>query len=458
MRTKYIFLIRFLILFSTLISILFSLFNKTSFDNVYILPLVFILLYPIYDNFIFKRKKKEISLFVIFITYWIRLVLLPIISYTFQEKLNVDYSFPIFLSVYEFFVVTFFFMIYYISSSSVLWKKKIELYGEKNIYLLFAALALFIYVFYARNMGLFEFAFKALGTEERSGDVVDFRLLMIRQIIDSGMLFALLVVLSKLNKSFNLKLKKRYIYFSLFISLLFVSVIIGERRSSIIYKTFSVGFLLITMFPYHKSMIYKYLGSVLFIIMLFMTLYKSFNAFRYNSYYEAILESESKTLDESVYDSYFYGLRTIKRNIDFADVGIVKIDNLAFDFVRSIFGVHFLFKSGHTTTEIFNLRRHQGEQSSGALYSSIGYGYTYFGAILSPLIIILNIIVMLFIEKKMKKSSSIEYKYIYAFIFARYAFGFSGDPAQLINLVSRFLIISGIIYSISRFPKLIRKI
>ena len=125
--------------------------------------------------------------------------------------------------------------------------------------------------------------------------------------------------------------------------------------------------------------------------------------------------------------------------------------------MRSIFGLHFLIKdSGFTTSQLYNLSIYGYGQTNGYLFSGIAYGYAYFGLILSPLMPLFNVSMMAGIEKIMNKCCSIEMSYVYALIFIRFAFGFEGECAPLINMVTRTLIIYGIFYHISRLLRKIR--
>lgn len=44
-------------------------------------------------------------------------------------------------------------------------------------------------------------------------------------------------------------------------------------------------------------------------------------------------------------DAYFYGVDTIKTNLKYAQYANLSILNVLYDIARSIFGVHFIFKS-----------------------------------------------------------------------------------------------------------------
>ena len=183
-----------------------------------------------------------------------------------------------------------------------------------------------------------------------------------------------------------------------------------------------------------------------------MTIYKQFHAFLYGSYIEALQNTTvDRGLSPGLLDAYFYGVETIVKNISYGQVANLDFGDMLYDFVRSAFGLHFLFK-GDTllTSQSYNMFIYSGEQATGLLLSSVGYGYIYFGTILSPIFTCINIMLMGGIEKKMRLSDSIEMTYIWAFIFMRFAFGFLGAMPPLINIATQTLLIDGGVYMFAK--------
>ena len=232
-----------------------------------------------------------------------------------------------------------------------------------------------------------------------------------------------------------------------------VCIIVGERRTSQLYIAFASCWLLIRLFPYQKRSIISFVGGAAVIVISIMTIYKQFHAFLYGSYIEALQNtSMSKGMSPELLDAYFYGIDTVIKNISYGKVANLGIGNLLYDFVRSTFGLHFLFKGdGLMTSQAYNMYIYSGNQTTGLLISSIGYGYIYFGFILAPIFTCINLIIMCSIEKRMRICDSIEMAYIWAFIFMRFGFGFLGAIPPLINIATQTLLIKGGIYFAARY-------
>ena len=121
-------------------------------------------------------------------------------------------------------------------------------------------------------------------------------------------------------------------------------------------------------------------------------------------------------------------------------------------FVRNIFGLNYIIPRGYPlTSELYNLTLSYGEEETGYLLSSVGYGYAFLGVGLAPIFTCFNVFVMLLLERAMRTTSSIEMSYIWAFLFMRFSFGFLGSFPPLINLTSRMLLVNGGIVLVAAF-------
>lgn len=445
-----------LFFYGTSIGALLFLFSEGVFAwQVYALPLGFVLFYFIYEYKFCRIKGISFSLAIIVLMYWFRLVLLPMMAYTGSEDSSVDYNLPIFLTLYEYVVVSVFVFFVNFNRYKIKEKHHIYLCGSIKIYILYGVLAFIVYMLFARDLNLFDFFLKASNTTERSGDIVDFKALIIREIINCGMLFFYLVLVQKWQRKYTQNNRNSSLYCVLFISLLFLSIISGERRTAILYRAFAIVVILIQLFPTQKWKILKTIALGSFLVLTLMTIYKSFYAYMYDSYIAALKDRDVvDALGGQVFDAYFYGIRTIAMNLDFIKTVELSFTNMLYDFLRSIFGLHLLMKdNGFTTTQLYNLSIYGMGQTNGYLFAAISYGYAYFGLLLAPLIPLFNVVVMIGLERLMNRFVSVEMVYIFALIFIRFAFGFESEPMSLINLSTRMFVIYGIFYGVSRLMK-----
>ena len=428
--------------------------------NIAFLPVMFLLSYIVLHNYIREGCRYRFTVFISLALMWIRMVLLPVYgihSGIYGLPTNTYENYSVILCCYDCLVVSavlFFVSAHFqIRNKIVLHKRRqLILHGSNKVYIAIAIIALFVYITIGRHMSLFEFGFKTIGEDiDRVGDIVDTRTMVVRLIVRSGYLYLFFVLVGYYRNLYYRKRNVKYLTYSLALAAMMVCVIVGERRSSQIYIAFSCIMLLSSLYPTKKKRIITWIGSIALFVIVSMTIYKQFHAFLYDSYVEAIQEKDiEEGFSASLVDAYFKGINTIRMNVEYAKQSGISIMNLIFDFVRSTFGLHYFVKgNNYTISELYNLYRYGGEQSTGYLLSSIGYGYIVFGFILSPIVSVFNILVACFLERMMLTSHSIEWTYLFASMYMRFAYGMFGDPAPLLNFVTRSLIINSIIISVA---------
>lgn len=330
------------------------------------------------------------------------------------------------------------------------------LYGQKGVYIVLCLIALLVFVTVGRHMHLFDFAIKPVGDGlEREGDIVDSRALLIGSIVGTGVTFLFFLLLNRFHKQYNRTLSDKYFVFSIICALLIISIITGERRTSQLYKGFASAYVLLSLYPQKSRKTLSTIGIFVFIILALMTVYKQFNAYMYDSYSEAMQNASlNKGLSYKAIDSYFYGISTIATNLYYGQQMNLGASQLIYDFFRNVFGINFFIHDDKLlTTQTYNMVIYSGEQTTGLLLTSVGYGYLFGGFLLAPFATIFNVLIMLFFERCLRNSKTIEWQYVFAFVFIRFAFGVLSATPPLINLISRLLVINGSIIIIARMIK-----
>lgn len=435
---------------------------------------VYLLLFPLAYLFSFltllKYTRKgccyRITNVLVLTMFWLRMIALPIYGIISGQYLALsgkgNISLSIALCIYECLIVTCF--LYYMSARMHKFKPndvRRVLVGNQFIYFIFFLFVGVIYSMYGSRLNTFDFLIKDIGLDvEREGDIVDSQILIVRQIVSSGVLFLFFCLVNILRKYFSRTQRSIYVLIAILLAVVLVGIIVGERRTSQVYMAFACCWLLVNIFPNHKKRIVFSIGSIALFVLVMMTIYKQYNAFLYDTYEEAL---ENKTLAQGfslgLMDAYYNGISTVSRNLDFGSSENLSLMNILYDFARSIFGISYLLKDKMMlTVELYNYKIYGGEQTNGYLFSSIGYGYIYMGALLSPVFTIINVWIALFLEKKMRVVKSIEMTFILAFVYMRFAFGFLGAFPSLVNMASRYLIVNGAIFAVASFPKWIKKI
>lgn len=446
---------------SVLIAYIVLIFSGKEEGVIVLLPFAYLISYVILNS---SRRNNSIIVtrVLLDIFLWIRLVLLPLLDlqehsyHSLFANGNPDTMFTsICLCVYECIAISVayaFLSRILVSSNTEIYTDK-ELMGAKKIYLVYILFALIVFLLIGRHLHLYDFVFKSIGNEIRKDETTDSMTLLIRQIISGGILFAFFYLTSELNNKHRIGTTSKYLNINILLALLMVCLIVGERRTSQVYIAFASCWLLGNVYVVERKKIYTYIGLCAIVVLVLMTIYKHFYAFLYDSYYEAIIHSQnSNVISVTAIDSYFYGIATIAKNINYASFSNLGVDGFAYDIMRNTFGLNFITpRSMLTTSEAYNSFLYNGIQTHGYLLSSVGYSYIYFGFILSPILTIVNLCVATFLERKMRFSKSMEMTYIWAYLYMRVCFGILGSFPPLLNLCSRYLILNGSIYFIAKY-------
>lgn len=434
-----------------------------GFEYIAFLPMIFFAFgLFFYLQIVVISKHRTIGLITahIFVgLQWLRLVLLPLLgslsgyfeSYGFFVTQKSAYI-AIFLICFEA-ISTFVFFTFILNQVKFRSKSdniELKLLGNKYIYMLFILLSLLLYV----TSGAKEYNFILIDlSEERLSASTDGS--VISAIIDYGLTFFIIIFLYCCFKKYRSSRKKRYAYYALLCAVVRICLISSEGRMSQIYLLGTFLLLLPILFPEYKKRIRTVVLIIAFAVIGFMTVYKVFAAFLYDSYIDAIKSSSFGLYDMSTQiDIYFYGVKTIARNVGYASQSTLSLGHVLFDFFRNTFGIHYLFKDiDYSTLEYYNLFLYSGLSTSGHLLSSVAYGFQYFGILLSPMCTCINIWIAFLVERKLYQIKYIEIYYISSIIFVRLSLSIFSNFMQTWNLVSRTFVIGMIVIGCSAIFK-----
>lgn len=430
-----------------------------------IIPIFFALFVFFTNSLSSLWANRPLSTYILTIMLWIRMVMLPFYgtisgaysSHTAALELQQFLLSSVFLCIYDIFAI---FLLLLVVSTKIKNSSRSlvtrGLYGQKDVYIVFCLIALFVFITVGRHMHLYDFAIKPIGEDlEREGDIVDSRTLLIRSIVGTGITFLFLLLLNRFHKKYYKTLSNKYFVLSIICALLLISIISGERRTSQLYKGFASAYLLLSLYPRKSKTTLTTIGIFAFLIIALMTVYKQFNAFLYDTYSEAMQNASlDKGFSYKVIDSYFYGISTIATNLYYGQQMKLGWSQLFYDFFRNVFGINFFIHGDRLlTTQMYNMVIYPGEQLTGLLLTSVGYGYLFGGYLLAPFATVFNILMMLFFERCLRNSKTIEWQYVFAFVFIRFAFGVLSATPPLINLISRLLFMNGSIIIIAKMIK-----
>lgn len=449
------------IVVSTLVSIFVCLpfwnIVSSNYDFMILLPMVFLLVYGFVYAPMVREKSIRLSVATIILFSWLRCAIMPAVGslsgyYMYLTSYSTVSSTrkAIILMAIEQIVIAVFLL--FITQGKRRDTKPFEpdlkMHGSIPAYLVFIVFAIAFFVVYGETAQV-EFFIKSVAGSGRSGDSVDTAARLATSIFKGGLLYLFIIITEKMRQAYERKDRSLYVNIALLGAVFLVGVIVGERRSSQIYTTFCTIWLLARVFPARKKRVVITVVAAAGFVLAMLSIYKFFNAFLYDSYSTAFGRADVDLYWlSSTLDSYFYGIRAVSRNIGFADIANLGIKNFFFDIGRSTFGLSFFIKSGGmmTTSELYNSTLYGGSQNTGMLFSSVAYGYEYFGFLFAPLVTCINVWIIVKLEGLLRRCRSIEMNYILSYVFVRFAFGVFANPAPLISTASTFFVINVIVF------------
>lgn len=442
----------------TFISILLS--SNSSVRVIALIPLAFALVSPLLAYVIYLNRGTSLTFCIVVILMAVRYVLTPCISYYsgYYEGLVDQVSDRLLLDscvslLAELIIVALFSLIAFSSpkySFSESETKGISLKGSPIFYCAIGVIALLIVIFFGARLNI-NFLFISASSGERIDETISTSDQLLSQIANSGLTFLFLTLAMHCLKRYEQEEKRKYVAFALIAALIFVCFIFGERRSGIMFACFASAVVLIRLFPGYSKPITKAFCLILIVVIGLMSIYKVSYAFLYGSYIDTLANTDFNLRETArSFDMYFGGLGCVAENHMYLNELDLGLENLVFDVTRSTFGINILLRnSGSTISEIYNSYIYSGAQSTGHLITSASYGSIYLGQAFGSLATLLNIFIASKLEGCFKRSDSVEYLYIFSYVFLRFALGVFTSFPSLWSLVSRVLVINSLIIAAS---------
>jgi len=459
-------LLYYLVLLSSLVSFVITVIYGGNiageFCLVMLYPLLygffFLLLWPIVSR---KASNGRITVSVFLILQWLRLVLLPGLGaisgyFTISGGLINESSAQTacLLVIYES-IVTFlvaFLILRRKGRTTQLQpeqKKWDGLSGNRWIYILFVLVAAMLFAL----DGADRYTFFALdvGEEGRVSVSQENSEIATGAIIDYGLSILVILLAYFCFEKYKKTGRKRYMYTSLLVALARICIIDAgsDGRLAVLYSIGAFLLLLPNLYKAHKKIIIRSIVLTGVAVLALMTVYKVFQAFFYDSYFEAI-QNNVETFDTydtaQQIDIYFYGVRTIARNLYVSKRVNLDFTTLLTDYLQNTFGVHYLFgDSLNTTIAKYNLYIYNGEYASGHLYSSLAHGASYLTVVLAPLMTVVNMLICASLEKWLQRLRHIDSYYIISVVYIRFVYNIFACFPMAWNYASRTLVLGALV-------------
>ncbi len=446
-----------------------------QYQSMWLLPMTFILIYILlFIPMSNKINRYKITFWSFYTLMMIRLVIIPLSIYlsknfeylTYVEVSKDNINLSIYLLVIEAVISSTFLHFYLMVKDDVAFKKfrntsdYIRIKGSKGFYILFIIVSTIILLISGKTGELLNFIIiNVSSNSQRFGDASTTYMFFLKQIIFLAAMFTFLILVDTFAKEYRKNHAVRYYLFALMISMTYIGLIIGERRSNQLYIGVITILVLNLLFPHFKKITVYVLSFVSLFIILLMSIYKHFYVFRSGSYIDTLQQSNLNLMEISNnLQLYALGLDNVGLSIQFSELFEGNLLYVIYENIRSIFGMSFLLNNDlEFTSSMFNSFVYNASVSSGHLLSSAGYGYIHLGTFFF-MISIFNLLISLTFENLLHETNTLELKFLYAFVVVRFATNiFSSTPA-LLNLSSIVIISGGILYTFSIIIKKSNKI
>ncbi len=461
---------KFFYIITSIISIFICLFNQSNIPNGYeyivLMPLVFLLFFIIIHLKIIDKNKYLITVYSFITISFIRMVLSPLFSVISGYYKEADYGvfvdsslrISIWLIIYEYIICSVFLMIIISKAKKTNLKFNIgennyHLTGSKFVYLCFIILGIIVYAVWGFPEGLVKFVMLSSEKGVRYGDNTNSISNLITQIIKIALICIFLGTVSFCKRRYEISHKEKYIDFSLFVALVNVSLIVGERRTMILFTGIASIIVLLCAFPGRRRKVMFIVGVATLAILLMMTIYKSFYAGVHDSYKSAI-ESANVSIEylSQTLQAYFVGPHNVSITIEMNNLYPADTSSYIFDFLRSTFGLNFFLKNGGILTSAKFNSFFYGSSSieTGHILSSIGYGYYYFGFVLSPIFTCIHILLSKAIERRLYLSNSFESLFLLSYLLSRLISCMFYNTPSIISFITMNISTMGLVFFVSK--------
>lgn len=451
------------------ISFIICFFNQNSvpkgYEYVSLLPLVFLFGFSVFLVPILNQKKFLLTIHAFVALSFVRMVMIPLISVLSGYFRTADYGsftaesleIAVWLMIYEYIIAIIFILLLIRTKKTNKLQldslnSKIHLMGNKSVYVGFILFGLIVYLLWGLPEGLIKFVAISSDTDQRFGDETSTFYTLITQIIKITLVCVFLLAIAYFYKRYKHRFKNVYVNLAILFAMLNVSLIVGERRTMLLYTGISSIIVLLVAFPENKRKVLTILGGTALALLLMMSVYKHFYAFNFGSYSAAIKDSDiSLSYISQMLHAYFGGPQNTSWIIDMKNLYGTDFFNLIFDIMRSTFGLSFLMKGSGTLTSVeFNNFVYGADTQSGHLITTIGYGYYYFGFVLAPIFTCINLWISKTLENLLNRSTSFEELYLWSYLLSRLLTFMFFNPPSIVSFLTINFATMGLVFLMAR--------
>jgi len=434
---------RILVVILSFISIIFILLSDKKIpSNLPFLPIFFtilVLIIPSFTAYVFKN----IGITIINLTMIIRYLISPILIATYGTNLNFGHLtmqstqvIAVNLMIYEMIVMFIVFAIFHKKFYKVGDENDVMSISSSNNIFGWLFVLLCVLILISNPAILTRYSFVWLSTDLKNKDVEGVSVSLFFLIIQLGHLVLTVNLLNLIYRFYERKKHFVFVLISLLIIVISSSFIVGTSRFSIILPLVTGLYTVLKLYkPYRKLLgILSIVLSFIFILVSTTLKQQTINGkSNYNTFENLNTELQI----------YFSGVSNVTHAIN---TGVIyepfNIMGILSDLFRSVIYLNSLFGENVSALTEYNVIFYGGGMSQDQILPMIGQGYLYFGYLLAPILTVLTMLVVMFLDQKITKSSSLITVYILTYLCLKFAlFNMANATIQIAFFTNFFLIL-----------------
>ena len=139
---------------------------------------------------------------------------------------------------------------------------------------------------------------------------------------------------------------------------------------------------------------------------------------------------------------YFSGLTNVGHALEEAFVfKSFDLSSIMSDLTHSVVFINGFFQDRHSALTLFNNMFYKSTGLNDQIIPMIGQGYLYFGPILAPILSVIGILIIMYLDRMIFNTKSVFSLYILSYFCLKFSLFFMSNATILISFFTNFILI-----------------
>ncbi|MEQ6102725.1 hypothetical protein V2J39_07240 [Staphylococcus saccharolyticus] len=232
-----------------------------------------------------------------------------------------------------------------------------------------------------------------------------------------------------------------YLFLSIAVIIVSASFITGTSRSSIIIPLVTGLFTILVLYKNYRKLILgaSAILSVLVIIISTVLKQQTNMSVSTHSLYHSAGPLENFNTDIQI---YFSGLTNVGHALEEAFVfKPFDLSSIMSDLTHSVIFINGFFQDRHSALTLFNNMFYKSTGLNDQIIPMVGQGYLYFGPILAPILSVIGILIIMYLDRMIFNTKSVFSLYILSYFCLKFSLFFMSNATILISFFTNFILI-----------------